>query len=198
MTLSNYLTFIRIFISPVFLLLYVAHDFFGISSTALPYFLLVLMSVSEASDFFDGYLARKYDQVTDFGKIFDPAADSIVRLTQFMAFTEGPVGLPIVFVFVLFYRDMVISSLRTVCALRGQALAARPSGKLKAVIQAVSAFIIVLAMIPHSLGYMSLETLQLIAKVVVGFAGVYTLATGVDYLYANRDYIRKLLAQGKA
>ncbi len=193
MTIANYITFTRIFISPVFLLIYVAHDYFGISPIFLPYILIFLMGVSELSDAFDGYFARKYNQVTDLGKILDPMADSIYRISIFLTFTQPPVKLPILFVFIFIYRDSVISTLRTICALRGFALAARFSGKLKAVIQAMAAFIVLFLMIPESLGYLPEDDLQFYAALSVGIAALYTVFSGVDYLYANREYIKKIL-----
>ena len=131
MSIANYLTFIRIFISPIFLLVYIAHDGMGISSILLPYVLMFLLGVSELSDAFDGYLARKYNQVTDLGKILDPMADSISRISVFLTFTLDPVQLPMLLIFVFIYRDSVISTLRTICALKGFALAAAQAVKSK-------------------------------------------------------------------
>jgi CDP-diacylglycerol--glycerol-3-phosphate 3-phosphatidyltransferase len=193
MTLANYFTFIRIFISPIFLLLYLKHSWFGISDILLPYILLFLLGVSELSDLFDGYIARKRGEVTDLGKILDPMADSIYRISVFLTFTLEPVKLPMLIIFMFIYRDSCISTLRVVCALKGFTLAARPSGKLKAVIQAVAAFAVILLMIPHSLGMLSEKTLQFASAWIVGLAGVYTLGSGVEYLIANKSYIRQVL-----
>lgn len=195
-SLANVLTFIRIFISPIFLFIYLEHDFFYISNQWLPYVLLFLLAASELSDALDGYLARKYQQVSDFGKIFDPMADSIYRISVFLTFTQPPVNLPLLLVFVFIYRDSVIAMLRTMCALKGFALAARASGKIKAVIQACAAIIVVLLMIPHSLGYLSSADLRLFSIWVVGFAALYTLYSGGEYLYSNGHYIKKTLVHG--
>lgn len=193
MSVANYLTFIRIFVSPIFLLVYVRHAAWGISPVALPYILLFLWGVNELSDLFDGYVARKLGQVTDLGKVLDPMADSISRISIFLTFTTGIIKLPMALVFIIFYRDSVVSTLRTVCALRGFALAARMSGKIKAVIQAASHFVILVCMIPHSLGYMELGTLRYISRVTVTFAAIYTVFSAIDYLYVNREHIKKLL-----
>ncbi len=193
MSIANYFTFIRIFISPIFLILYIYHDFLGISGILLPYFLIFLLCVSELSDAFDGYLARKYNQVTDFGKILDPMADSIARLSYFLTFTAEPVRLPLALIFIFLYRDSVVSTLRTICALKGLALAARTSGKIKAGIQALSAFTVLMLMIPNALGYLSSNDLQYISTWIVGIAGIYTAYSGMDYVYANRQYIARLL-----
>lgn len=193
MTIANYFTFIRIIISPIFLLIYLEHDFFGISNVVLPYVLLVLFGISELSDAFDGYLARRYDQVTDLGKVLDPMADSISRISVFLTFTLDPVRLPMLLIFIFLYRDSVISTLRTICALKGFALAARTTGKIKAVIQAIAALLVLILMIPHSLGHLSTASLHNLGTFIVSIAALYSIYSGVEYLYANRQYIQKLL-----
>jgi CDP-diacylglycerol---glycerol-3-phosphate 3-phosphatidyltransferase len=197
MSFANYLTFFRIFISPIFLLLYLERQALGISAVVLPYVLLALLAISELSDILDGFLARRYDQVTDLGKILDPMADSIYRISIFLTFTLPPVNLSMLLVFVFIYRDSVIGTLRTICALRGFALAARPSGKLKAIVQAVSAFAILGLMIPHSLGAISDWTLKIASTWIVAAAALYTVLSGIEYIYANRSYIRELLKSSK-
>lgn len=195
LTIANYLTFIRIFISPIFLLIYVQHDAFYISSTLLPYVLLTLLICSEISDALDGFVARHFQQVTDFGKLFDPMADSIARISVFLTFTQPPVNIPLLLVFVFLYRDSVVSTLRTICALKGFALAARPSGKIKAVIQATVCIVIVILMIPHSMGSLSDWSLQAYSTFLLAIAAVYTVYSGVDYLFANGHYVRRVLVK---
>ncbi len=173
--------------------LYIEHELVGISTIWLPYVLLFLFGVSELSDAFDGYVARRYNQVTDLGKLLDPMADSIYRISVFLTFTRPPVDLPLLLVFVFLYRDSVISTLRTICALRGFALAARSSGKMKAIIQAASAFVILIMMIPHSLNMISQYTLRMTAIGVTTVSAIYALYSAVEYLFANRDYVIRLL-----
>lgn len=193
MTIANYLTFMRVFISPIFLLVYLEYETLHISFVTLPYILLILLGISELSDALDGYLARKLDEVTELGKILDPMADSIYRISLFLTFTLPPVQLPMILVFILLYRDSVVSTLRTLCALKGYALAARLSGKLKAAIQGFSAFVIILLLIPYSLGSLPQETLQLTSTIIVCVTAIYTVFSGIDYLVANRSYISRLL-----
>lgn len=193
LSIANYFTFIRIIISPIFLLAYMEHDNLGISENLLPFVLILLLIISELSDAFDGYLARKYNQVTDLGKVLDPMADSISRISVFLTFTLDPVRLPMPLIFIFLYRDSVVSTLRTICALKGFALAARKSGKIKAVIQAAAAFCVLILMIPHSQGDLSTEILHFCGTILVSFASIYTIYSGVDYIYANRYYINKLL-----
>ncbi|MCH9610229.1 MAG: CDP-diacylglycerol--glycerol-3-phosphate 3-phosphatidyltransferase [Chlamydiales bacterium] len=177
---------------------YLEHELLGIPMAVLPYILLFLLIITELSDAFDGYFARKYNQVTDLGKLLDPMADSIYRISVFFTFTKPPINLPLLLVFVFLYRDSIISTLRSICALRGFALAARATGKIKAILQAVAIFLIVVAMIPYSLGVITAGTLHRIALISTSIAAAYALFAGVEYIWANRDYVIRLLAGKKA
>ncbi|MCP5490908.1 MAG: CDP-diacylglycerol--glycerol-3-phosphate 3-phosphatidyltransferase [Chlamydiales bacterium] len=185
------LTIGRIFISPIFLIFYLKYQHLGITLHALPFVLIFLLGLSELSDFFDGYLARKFHVVTELGKILDPMADSITRLTILLTFTQGFIDLPLLLVFVFVYRDAMISTLRTVCALKGVTLAARTSGKIKAVLQAISIFLILILMIPYAWGVLSLMQLQQISLFIISGAAFYTVFSGAEYIYSNRLYIKQ-------
>ncbi len=193
MSLPVYLTFIRVVMSPVFLILYLYAEAWGLSFEALPYALLAVLAVCELSDIFDGFLARRHNKVTDLGKVLDPMADSLFRLTVFLSFTQGVVQAPLILVLILFLRDSIVNSLRTLCAIRGRALGARLSGKIKAVIQAVVIFFILILMIPYSLGYVSEGSFQQMSCYAVAIAAVYTLISGIEYIWANRRFIRESL-----
>lgn len=185
------LTIGRVFISPIFLIFYLKYQSLGISLHMLPIVLIFLLGLSELSDFFDGYLARKFNLVTELGKVLDPMADSITRLTILLTFTQGFIDLPLLLVFVFIYRDAMISTLRTICAFKGVTLAARTSGKIKAVLQAVSIFLILTLMIPYAWGFLSLMQLQQISFFIVSAAAFYTVFSGAEYLYTNRLYIKQ-------
>ena len=185
------LTLSRIVICPIFLVVYLYYPRMGIPLTVTPYILLFLLLICELSDIFDGVVARRQKQVTELGKILDPMADSIVRISLFLCFTQGVIQLPLLIVLIFVVRDAVISTLRTLCALRGTALSARMSGKLKAVLQAVAIFIILLLMIPFTLGYVSLEMLQTVSLWVVFVTAIYTVISGFEYIWTYRSFIRQ-------
>ena len=184
------LTISRIFISPIFLIFYLKYQQLGVSLHTLPFVLIFLLSLSELSDFFDGYLARKFNLVTELGKILDPMADSITRLTILLTFTQGFIKLPLLLVFIFVYRDAMISTLRTVCAFRGVTLAARMSGKIKAVLQAISIFAILILMVLYAWGILSLIQLQQCSLIIIAMVAIYTLFAGAEYAWANRGYIK--------
>ncbi len=198
LNIANYFTLGRLLIGPLFLCAYTQPDWLGLSAVTLPYLLLTLLTLSELSDVFDGYLARRYNQVTDFGKIVDPMADSICRMSIFITYTLPPVNLPVLLILVFIYRDSVVSTLRTLCALKGYALAAQASGKIKAAIQATAAISVALLLIPFSLGMISQETLSDSATLLVSLAGAYTLYSGLVYVYAHRHYIALVMSKRPA
>ncbi len=152
MTLPNILTFIRLIIAPVFLALFSYCEEIGLPRNSALYLLLFLMTLAELTDAFDGFIARKFHQISDLGKILDPMADSICHIAYFLAFTQNPVAVPLFLVFIFIYRDAVISTLRTVCALQGVALAARKSGKFKSIFQAFTSFTILFLLIAYTKG----------------------------------------------
>lgn len=165
----------------------------GIALQLLPFILIGTMAIAELSDVFDGLIARRRNQVTELGKILDPMADSIFRLSVFLTLTQGFVQLPLWLVLFFFYRDSIISTLRTICALRGVSLAARLSGKVKAVVQASATFLILTLMIPYAFGFLELEFFQTISRYIVLAAVAYSLFSGIEYLLANHSYIKKAL-----
>ncbi len=188
---SHWLTLLRIFLSPIFPILYLEREWLGIPLTALPYILLFLLIICECSDVLDGMLARKRNEVTELGKVLDPMADSITHISLFLTFTQGFVALPLLLVLIFLYRDFFVSTLRTLCALRGVALAARFSGKMKAILQAAVAFLILILMIPYSTGLISLESFQQVCLFAVSIAALYTAISIGDYVYANWIYIKR-------
>lgn len=193
MNAAHYLTVLRLILIPLFPLFYLQYEAFGISPIYLPYVLLGILLLCELTDVIDGLVARVKDQVTDLGKIMDPMADSITRVLVLFTFTQGWVSVPILLIFVFLYREFFITSLRTICAVGGYVLAARKSGKIKAVLQASVNIFIVLLMIPFTLGWMTLELLQKLSFYVILVAAIYSLLTTIDYVYANRIYLKKAL-----
>ena len=144
MTAANWLTAARIFMSPFFVLIFVQEGLWARIAA------LLLIIASELTDAFDGALARKRGEVTDFGKLLDPLADSISRITVFVAFMWSGL-IPWWMLLVFIYRDSTVATMRTICAYRGEVVAARVSGKIKAIVQATAIITILVARIANSL-----------------------------------------------
>lgn len=176
---------------PLFLVVYLFHTSLSLPFVAVPYVLLGILCLCELTDIFDGLVARRANQVTNLGKMIDPMADSIVRLSIFLTFTQGVIKLPLLLVLVFVCRDAVISTLRTLCALNGTALAARFSGKVKAVVQAIAIFMILILMIPYSLGLITVDVLRDTSFYIVLFTAAYTVFSGIEYIYVHKNFIKK-------
>ena len=196
MNLANTLTLLRLFVSPVFYLIYSKYGWFGLGFSPACYLLIALLALAEFSDFIDGYIARKWGQVTDFGKLFDPMADSIMHTCVYLTFTLPPIGLPIGYIFIFLYRDFLISALRTICALKGTALAARMSGKIKTALVAGAAFVLLILLVLYQRGFLLHQELQTSALIVAGIAVLFSLFSGIEYIYANRRHIKAALFSG--
>lgn len=95
---------------------------------------LVLFCVASFTDFLDGYIARKYNQVTDFGKFVDPLADKLLVTSALVLFAEQG-AMAGWMVCVIIARELIITSLRVVAANKGRVLAATWTGKVKTCVQ---------------------------------------------------------------
>jgi len=148
MSLPNLLTASRLVLAPVFIV------FFLIGRGWASLVALGLAITFEVTDLLDGWAARKLDQVSSLGKLIDPMADSICRFSVFLAFiTEQSVRTqpwPVLLVALVFYRDALVAYTRVFAASRGVVLAARVSGKVKALVQGTG---IIAFLAFRSLGY---------------------------------------------
>lgn len=99
------------------------------------------MIIAELTDYWDGSYARKYGEVSDFGKMFDPFADVFLHLSTFTCFVFSGY-MPVIFYVLIFYREFSQNFLRMVAAKQGTAIAARKGGKLKTVFYVISCFVV--------------------------------------------------------
>lgn len=140
MNTPNKLTVLRVFLIPVFVIIYLNTDFVYHNEIAAAIFI-----VASCTDFFDGYIARKYNLVTNFGKFLDPLADKLLvnaALICFLVMPDNPV--PCWAVLVIISRDFIISGFRLVASDNGVVIAADYFGKIKTVIQMVMTILVIL------------------------------------------------------
>jgi CDP-diacylglycerol--glycerol-3-phosphate 3-phosphatidyltransferase len=137
MTVSNAITVSRILLSPVFVALLVLCDRLGPGRNAALVVLWIVYFLIEFSDLADGFLARRLNQESELGKVLDPFADSLSRLSCFLAFTVAGI-LPLWIFMVVLYRDMWVNFLRLLTAKRGILQGARLTGKIKAWVYALA------------------------------------------------------------
>jgi CDP-diacylglycerol--glycerol-3-phosphate 3-phosphatidyltransferase len=132
MTSADKVTSIRLFLAPLFFIVYFIPAWFSIGSAWTVPVLVLLFIASEITDLIDGKVARALNEVSEFGKLFDPFADTLVRITYFLCFVVDGI-LPAALLAIVLYREFGILFLRTLMMKRGIAMGARSGGKIKAV-----------------------------------------------------------------
>ncbi|MCR4822668.1 MAG: CDP-diacylglycerol--glycerol-3-phosphate 3-phosphatidyltransferase [Treponema sp.] len=145
MKVSNRFTLARALFAPVFFILFNLPNWVQSQSLSVfsAYIMIPLFVLFQITDYFDGHYARKYNEVSDFGKIFDPFADVILNLTVFMcAVTAG--YMPSIIFMLILYREFTQSFLRMAALKKGIAIAARKGGKVKTVSYIISGILFLL------------------------------------------------------
>ncbi|NLU24289.1 MAG: CDP-diacylglycerol--glycerol-3-phosphate 3-phosphatidyltransferase [Clostridiales bacterium] len=171
MTTANKLTLVRIALIPVFLVVL----YWGFPGSQ--YWALGIYAVACCTDFVDGYIARHYNQVTDFGKFMDPLADKMLVMAALCWFVEQGSMAGWVLAVVLF-REFAVSGMRMVAVEGGRVIAAAWSGKIKTASTMVSICLMLLG-IPH--------WLNITCQAVILVTTVYS---GIEYFVKNRDVIK--------
>jgi CDP-diacylglycerol---glycerol-3-phosphate 3-phosphatidyltransferase len=183
MTLPNKITITRIILAPLFFISYFLPVWTGLYSGLSSILILSIFTGIELSDFLDGYLARRYKLVSDLGKVLDPFADVLSRITYFLCFAFT--GLMPLWVFlIIIYRELAITFLRMMMMSKGVVVAASIWGKLKAITYAVSGTLGVLCVSFDRLDLFSgiLEPVRLSLLVVFYLSAFASVASFLVYL----------------
>lgn len=160
----------------------------------LVYFIaFILFLIASISDFFDGYLARKYHLISNFGKFMDPIADKmlvnslLILLLVKQAYAPLHMNVPLVAVIVMIARDLVVDGLRLVASERQIVLAANIFGKIKTVLQMSAISLILLNDWPFSLLY---GTTPYVSLVLIYLAAAVSLLSGIIYVGQNYKVLK--------
>jgi len=147
MTVADKITTSRLVLAPVFFIVYLFPRFFP-SGFQTPQWIVpvlwVIFVLSEITDMLDGLLARKRGEVSDFGRLYDPFADTLTQVTFFLCFVLDGILPPILFLIVL-YREFGILFIRNMMLKQGITMGARMAGKVKTVAYIVAAGLALLA-----------------------------------------------------
>ena len=183
MKTSNKFTLTRIIFAPIFFILYFIPVWTGLFSKLSIIIAIPLLCFAEFTDYLDGHYARKHNEVSDFGKLFDPFADVILHMTTFacLMFSANSemTGYTPRFIFILIlYREMGQTFLRMVAAKQGIAIAARKGGKIKTVCYVVSGFyalfletLVRLECIPECFGVLKIvSTCLFVVSLILSYA----------------------------
>jgi CDP-diacylglycerol--glycerol-3-phosphate 3-phosphatidyltransferase len=191
--IANALTSLRLVLSPIFFVFaflpYWMPGRFGLVSTIALWIIFVLV---EISDVLDGAVARSRGIVSDLGKLLDPFADVVSRLTYFLVFAAFNI-MPVWMFVLIMYREVSIIFVRMMMMRDGVALAARKGGKTKAVMYAVSSGLGLLLLMHLRLGNLH-GLMPALPWVVMGAFGVSVLlawGSFIDYLIVLRNHYRQ-------
>lgn len=173
MNTANKLTILRVIMIPVFLLVLYLHV------PGANYWALAIFVLASLTDTLDGYIARHYNQITDFGKFMDPLADKCLVTAAMLWFVE--IGqMPGWALLVVIIREFGVSGLRMVAADKGRVIAAGWSGKVKT---ASTMVCIVLMLLPIS---------AWINSICVAVIVLTTIYSGVEYFMKNLDVLAEV------
>ena len=194
MNLPNKLTMARIFISIIIIaILLFPFDSMGITTTKFFIFELlvvvikyliavVLFIIGSLTDFLDGYIARKYNLITDFGKLIDAIADKmLVNSVLIILASTGTINAIIPVVVIL--RDTVVNSIKMLAASKGKVVAAIKSGKLKTACLMTGITLTLFYNLPFELWNLQ------VANILLLIATVLSIYSGVQYYILNKDLI---------
>ena len=199
MNLPNKITLTRIFMIPVFILVFFLNDVlpfaFGIAA--------IIFAVAACTDFVDGHIARSRGLVTNLGKFLDPIADKVLvstalilllTLKEYICFIVGNTwvyAVVAISICVIMARELIISAFRQIAAARGLVLAAEKLGKYKTTFQDVSIFVILFAVGLFTVdAYKGAEVVLWIGLVLFAVATVLTVWSGISYVVKNKQVLK--------
>ena len=189
MNLPNKLTMMRVVLVPIFMI-FAAVSHYGTADFHAAYMLIagVIFAIASITDFLDGYLARKNQLVTDFGKFADPLADKLLTTVAFIYMMRDGVCSPVVLCIIL-AREFAVSGLRMVAAgaKDGKVIAANMWGKVKTVLQMLTIifYYFTVSLTGNVLGQQCAD----IASVLCWVVAAVTAISGIKYLWDNRSFI---------
>lgn len=185
MTTANKLTILRVLMIPVMVVFIYMRtlesptNFFNLPLNQLIFALLFI--VASFTDLLDGYIARKYNQITTFGKFLDPIADKVLVMVAFLYLMQiMPDRVPLWAVMIVIVREFAVTGIRLLAVEKGNVIAASPYGKIKT----ASTMLALTVMLFNDFGLS-----VLIGDIIFWIAIFFTVLSGMDYLLKNRKVV---------
>lgn len=193
MNLPNKLSIIRISLVPIIVLIVIfpyaqfdisvpVYTFDYVSLSLVNIVVLVLFAFGSITDFLDGYLARKHNLITTFGKFIDPIADKMLTTTMFILFTAQGI-IPVVALLIMVWRDIIVDGIRMVASSEGHVIAAGYLGKIKTVAQMLTIIVILLNNLPFELAGFPMADFLLWFSVTISFV------SGLSYFLQSKNFL---------
>ena len=177
MNLPNKLTILRVCMIPVFVVFMITN----LGGNLGKYIALAIFIAASLTDCFDGYLARKYHLITNFGKFMDPIADKLLVCAALICLVENG-KLDAWIVILIMSRDFIINGFRLIASDNGVVIAASYWGKVKTVVQ-----MIMIGVLIADLG----GIFRVLEIITVGLALILTVISLLDYLAKNKNVLKE-------
>ncbi len=196
MVLPNQLTTLRILLTPVFFFLFLSGDPTYIQISVLVYL------VAAITDWYDGWLARKFNYITEWGKFLDPLADKILTTAAFFAFASlGMIEYWMVWIVVL--RDLFVTSFRIYAEYNKNTIRTSKSAKAKTFIQMVFIYYLLLISVvktfpifyANNKNFINLLSNQSLIYYLMLFITIFTAYTALRYIIQNRAIIKRMFSK---
>lgn len=179
MTTANKITIMRIILVPVFMAFLLVNEIWCQVAA------LIIFVIASATDGIDGYIARHYNQITNFGKFMDPLADKMLTTAAFLVLLEmGRVSS--IAVMIVLAREFMVSGVRMIAGAEGKVIAASMLGKIKTVSQMVAIVAAIIFMNP----FFAAKPAMLITDILVWISTAITVISGVDYIMKNKEIFK--------
>jgi len=182
MNLANKITISRIFLTFIFMIFLFSKGLF-FKSAALFVFMLATWT-----DFLDGFIAKKMNQISDFGKFMDPIADKVLIISAFLAFVEMKL-IPAWIVVIIVSREFIITGLRLVALARGEVIEAAVVGKHKTVSQMLSIYVILIFIVFKESGTSVFRFWNANMEYML-ITALLTLISGISYIMKNKRFFK--------
>lgn len=170
MTLASKITLIRVAFIPVYMLtMYLG----GGQPNVWMWISLSIFILASITDYIDGQIARKWNQVSDFGKFLDPLADKLLTIAAMTMFCEWGM-MPAWALMLVLTREFAVTGLRLIAVGKGRVIAAGWSGKVKTASTMIGLCV-----------WMAFPTIPLLSGIVTGVIVITTLYSGVEYFIQN-------------
>lgn len=179
MNLPNKLTVLRIFMIPIFVILFYLLPAENPSA-------LICFVLASLTDTLDGQIARKRKLITTFGKFMDPLADKILTQAAFICLV-GRGDIPAWMVIIIVGRELLITGFRTLAASQGITIAASRWGKYKTATQMIC--LVIFLFKPFGLERMGISALEPISQVFLILSLILTIISGWDYIMKNKEIL---------
>lgn len=171
MTLASKITLVRVAFIPVFMVFMYLSG--GEANSWQLWVSLAIFVIASLTDYVDGQIARKYDQITDFGKFLDPLADKLLTIAAMTMFCEWKI-FPAWALMVVLTREFAVTGLRLVAVGKGKVIAAGWSGKVKTASTMIGLCVM-----------MAFPQLSVLNGIIIGIIVVTTVYSGVEYFAQN-------------